>query len=92
MGRHKVLANSARDDFKRGGLISPAAGNSAVSPYGFGAVAALVGLFSPQAADKFKKVFETLFTTAAGKDHTPPSTVVIDRFVPIEALSAQPLK
>ena len=50
---------------------------------GFGAVAALVGLFSPQAADKLKQVFETLFTTAeTGKDHTPPSTIVIDRFAP----------
>ena len=67
----------------RGGLISPTAGNSAVSPYGFGAVAALVGLFSPQAADKLKQVFETLFTTAEkGKDHTPPFTIVIDRFLP----------
>ena len=67
----------------RGGLISPTAGNSAVSPYGFGAVAALVGLFSSQAADKLKQVFETLFTTAErGKDHTPPSAIVIDRFVP----------
>jgi hypothetical protein len=67
----------------RGGLISPTAGNNAVSPYGFGAVAALVGLFSPQAADKLKQVFETLFTTTErGKDHTPPSTIVIDRFVP----------
>jgi IPT/TIG domain len=67
----------------RGGLISPSAGSNAVSPYGFAAVAALVGLFSPQAADKLKQVFETLFTTAeTGKDHTPPSTIVIDRFVP----------
>jgi len=77
---------------RRGGLISPTAGNNAVSPYGFAAVAALVGLFSPQAADKLKQVFETLFTTAErGKDHTPPSTIVIDRFVPEQGAIGTPV-
>jgi hypothetical protein len=37
-----------------------------VNPYGLAAVAGLVGLFSKQATDKLREVFETLFRTAPG--------------------------
>jgi hypothetical protein len=36
------------------------------TPYGIAAVAGLVGLFSKQATDKLREVFETLFRTAPG--------------------------
>jgi hypothetical protein len=51
----------------RGGLITPTTGASALSPYGIGAVAGLAGMFSKQATDKLREVFETLFKT----DHPP---------------------
>jgi hypothetical protein len=49
----------------RGGLINGGAGNAtaAMSPYGVAAIGALSGLFSKQATDKLREVFETLFRT-----------------------------
>ena len=56
----------------RGGLIS-GGGIDQTNPFGFAAVAVLVGLFSAQAAEKLKQVFETLFAAPpAGKDALPP--------------------
>jgi hypothetical protein len=58
----------------RGGLLSGQASSNAVNPYGFCAVAALVGLFSSQTVAKLKDVFSTLFATAdTGRDHVPPT-------------------
>jgi len=50
----------------RAGLLSS---NSAldVSPFGVSAIAGLVGMFSKQATDKLREVFDTLFRTAPGK-------------------------
>jgi hypothetical protein len=45
----------------RGGLLTANAGAKDVSPYGLAAIAGLAGLFSKQAADKLKEVFESLF-------------------------------
>jgi hypothetical protein len=50
----------------RGGVMSSQAQSGDVNPYGVAALAALVGLFSKQAADKLREVFETLFRTAEG--------------------------
>lgn len=50
----------------RGGLISPAADgatNAGLNPYGLVAVGALAGMFSKQATDKLREVFDTLFKT-----------------------------
>ena len=47
----------------RGGLISGGAGAGDLSPYGVAGLAALTGLFSKQATDKLREVFETLFKT-----------------------------
>ncbi len=52
----------------RGGLVGPSTNANSLSPYGIGAVAGLAGLFSKQATDKLREVFETLFKT----DHPPP--------------------
>lgn len=46
----------------RAGLLPGATSSSQPDPYGITAIAALVGLFSAQAAEKLKAVFETLFT------------------------------
>lgn len=54
----------------RGGLIAASTGAGNLSPYGVAAIAGLAGLFSKQATDKLRKVFETLFKT----DHPPERT------------------
>jgi IPT/TIG domain len=46
----------------RAGLLPGGTTSSQPDPYGIAAIAALVGLFSAQAAEKLKDVFETLFT------------------------------
>lgn len=50
----------------RGGLLSTSAESSKMSPYGVAAVAGLVGMFSKQASDKLREVFDNLFRTADG--------------------------
>lgn len=53
----------------RGGFFSPEAKFGNTSPFGFAALSALVGLFSPQAVLKLKEVAETIFTKPpAGAD------------------------
>ena len=60
----------------RGGFFSPDASFQNTSPFGFAALSALVGLFSPQATLKLKEVAETIFTKpGAGKDTKPQETV-----------------
>ncbi|GAA2439080.1 hypothetical protein GCM10010191_63000 [Actinomadura vinacea] len=60
----------------RGGLTSPAGGSSDVNPYGVTAVAALVGLFSQETAEKLRAVFATLLSPAqAGRDQALPPQV-----------------
>lgn len=56
----------------RGGFFSPQAGAEETSPYGFAALAALVGLFSEQAVLKLKQVAETLLSKSQkGEDPSP---------------------
>ena len=56
----------------RGGFFSPQASTETTSPFGFAALSALVGLFSPQATLKLKEVAETIFTKPpAGTDTKP---------------------
>ena len=48
----------------RGGFFNTGGATSAnISPYGVAAITALTGLFSKQATDKLREVFETLFRT-----------------------------
>jgi hypothetical protein len=57
----------------RGGFFSAAAGSEQTSPYGFAALAALVGMFSEQAIRKLKTIAEDLFAKAEkGSDHAEP--------------------
>jgi hypothetical protein len=60
----------------RGGFFSPQSGFSETSPFGFAAMAALVGLFSEPAVIKLKQVAETVFTAPGqGADPTPQEAV-----------------
>ncbi|WP_199487649.1 IPT/TIG domain-containing protein [Actinomadura spongiicola] len=64
----------------RGGLTSPLGGASDINPYGVAAIAALVGQFSRETAEKFRAVFGTLLAPAPqGRDHEPtPSVTGVD--------------
>jgi hypothetical protein len=56
----------------RGGFFSSQASFDTTSPFGFAALSALVGLFSPQATLKLKEVAETIFAKPeAGADNKP---------------------
>lgn len=61
----------------RGGFFNAAASAAtAINPYGVAAIAALTGLFSKQATDKLREVFETIFQTqhkVERKDPLPPT-------------------
>jgi hypothetical protein len=48
----------------RGGLFSSSTQATAANPYGFAAVAALVGLFSEQAMEKLKQIAQEMFAEA----------------------------
>jgi hypothetical protein len=53
----------------RAGLFSPSTNTAEVNPFGFAAVASLVGLFSEQALEKLQDVFGSLLAPArAGSD------------------------
>jgi len=51
----------------RGGLLSTGAAASDMSAFGVAAVAGLVGMFSKQATDKLRELFDNLFRTEQGK-------------------------
>jgi hypothetical protein len=51
----------------RGGLFSGNTPTDVINPFGIGAIAGLVGLFSKQATDKLREVFDTMFRTAPGQ-------------------------
>ncbi len=56
----------------RGGLLTGETTGQQVNFFGFSAIAALVGLFSPEAAEKLKQVFSTVLAPAeSGKDQSP---------------------
>lgn len=56
----------------RGGLFSEQAEVASTSPFGFCAVAGLVGLFSEQAVLKLKQIAEDIFTKPSkGEDSSP---------------------
>lgn len=55
----------------RGGLVSGGAGAGDLSPYGITALAGLTGMFSKQATDKLREVFENLFKTEISRRADP---------------------
>lgn len=50
----------------RGGFFGANTPDNVINPYGIGALAGLVGLFSKQATDKLRELFDTLFRVAPG--------------------------
>lgn len=59
----------------RGGFFSPVSNGSVhpqdiVNPFGFAAIAALAGMFSKQATDKLKEIFDNLFRTDENSQRT----------------------
>jgi IPT/TIG domain len=59
----------------RGGFFSSTASFETTSPFGFAALSALVGLFSPQATLKLKEIAETIFAKPGdGTDSKPQET------------------
>jgi hypothetical protein len=56
----------------RAGFFSGDATNSSVNVYGIAAVAGFVGLFSRQATDKLREVFDTLFKTDRSEEEVEP--------------------
>ena len=57
----------------RAGLFSPSTTANNASPFGFSAVAVLVGLFSEQAMEKLRQVASNFFADRpAGQDHVDP--------------------
>jgi hypothetical protein len=60
----------------RGGLVTGTAAQ--VNFFGFAAISALVGLFSPEAAEKLKQIFSTLLAPAElGRDRLTPGTAAV---------------
>ncbi len=61
----------------RGGFFSPQSQISDTSPFGFAAMAALIGMFTEQAVEKLKEVSETLLSPAPkGKNTVGPAPTV----------------
>lgn len=78
----------------RGGLLSVGATAGDVSPFGITAIAALVGMFSKQATDKLREVFDNLFRTKAGggddqrRDKLTRPVSVTDTMIPLHKITA----
>ena len=51
----------------RGGLLSSGSDSTDVNVFGVAAIAGLAGMFSKQATDKLREVFDNLFRTETGK-------------------------
>ncbi len=72
----------------RGGFLSPAADPEDVDLFGMIAIAGLAGMFSKQASDKLREVFDDLFRVSKGsgdderKDKLDDSAPVIESTVP----------
>ena len=77
----------------RGGIVSGKASQADVNPYGFAAVAAIVGLFSEQALEMLKRVATDFFAEAPqGTDQVDQATQVDESTGPtVELLDAVPV-
>ncbi|MFD7732539.1 hypothetical protein ACFV6F_19380 [Kitasatospora phosalacinea] len=71
----------------RGGLFANGTDGTATNPYGFAGIAGLCGLFSKQATDKLREVFDTVLTTrdGAGDDERD------DKIQPVAPTSPAPV-
>ena len=67
----------------RAGLLSGSSGASEVNIFGVAALAGLTGMFSKQATDKLKEIFDSIFTSR-GDDHR------LDKLEDLRILSVTP--
>lgn len=78
----------------RGGFLSTGTDASAISIFGIAGLAGLVGMFSKNAIDKLREVFETLFKTEKGKgdeergDKMLKLTLVEKTMIPLNKISS----
>ncbi len=73
----------------RGGFFSPQSSTSDTSPFGFAAVAVLVGMFTEQAAMKLKQILETLLAEAPkGTDQAGPAPLSVKSIAPAQGPKA----
>lgn len=56
----------------RGGLVTGQSGAEQLSPYGVAAIASLAGMFSKQATDKLREIFDNIFQTKAAVERGDP--------------------
>jgi IPT/TIG domain len=61
----------------RAGFFSGDASNASVNAYGIAAVAGFVGLFSRQATDKLRELFDTLFKTDSSEEEVDPVLLTV---------------
>jgi hypothetical protein len=71
----------------RGGLLTGAASTTAVNPYGIAATAGLAGLFSKQAVDKLREVFDTLLRVREGSGDDERSDKIVPPAPVLHAVS-----
>ena len=82
----------------RGGLLSAGAVASDISPFGFAAVAGLVGMFSKQATDKLEEVFSNLFQVSREGgdfqrgDKLGTNRPVEEKMIPLARMTVYPLE
>lgn len=60
----------------RGGMLTGVQAETRLNPYGIAAISGLAGMFSKQATDKLKELFDSLFTSqgdAQRDDKLPPA-------------------
>jgi len=76
----------------RGGLLLVGSQSEDLSPYGITGIAGLAGMFSKQAADKLREVFDNLFKTSQGegdderKDKLGETMSVTEAMVPMSKI------
>ena len=68
----------------RGGLTTSFSTTDNVNPYGIAAISALAGLFSREAVEKLKAVFEVLLSPAEKGKDSLTGTTTIDKITPPE--------
>ncbi|WP_282204394.1 hypothetical protein [Kitasatospora fiedleri] len=74
----------------RGGLFANGTDGTATNPYGFAGIAGLCGLFSKQATDKLREVFDTVLTTkdGAGDDERDDKIQPVPPAAPVTTATA----
>ncbi len=76
----------------RGGFFGGGANSTDINPYGIAALAGLVGLFSKQATDKLRELFDTAFRVAPGYGDDARGDSIVNPAPTLEASEPQRLR